>query len=225
MTMPQPLAPPPAAAPQEQSPDTAPMPPTWWRRNRIAVFALPLALLVTFAAAGDRLVDYWWTSDLRVEDARVPAGEAAVLTGVPPYFDLLEEDALVSEEEPVSIGVALVDIDRLAVLDDGFSESPLPDDTNAYEVTLGFEAPQPVETYCTLMIVGSDGARYGEAYDPLSQRPACTALDETGSAVEGPEGEWTNSFTVLTAAGAELDVVRVTYDGVHYVTLELPEGF
>ena len=38
----------------------------WWRRNRWALAALPVALALTLVAAGDRVRTLWWERDLRV---------------------------------------------------------------------------------------------------------------------------------------------------------------
>ena len=38
----------------------------WWRRNRWALAALPVVLVLTLVAAGDRVRTLWWDQDLRV---------------------------------------------------------------------------------------------------------------------------------------------------------------
>lgn len=194
----------------------------WLRRNRAGLVAVPIALAVTLAAASDRLVDYWWGDDLRVEDGRAAEGEVALLTGVPTYEEPSEDEPLVGETVPTTLGVSLVGVEPLTVLDDGYDTQPIPDGADAYRVDLAFRSESPVETSCRLMLVGDDGARYGDGNDPFHQYSPCARVDETAGTVSGPEGEWSNSFTILTAEGADLDVARLTYDGVHYVTLELP---
>lgn len=194
----------------------------WLRRNRIGLVLAPFALLLTFAAASDRIVDYWWTDDLRIEDAGVAAGETALLTGVPTYVEPDEDAPLVAETPPTLLGVSLIDVVPVRAYDDGYEDVPIPEGADAYRVDLAFQSAEPVETACRLMLIGDDGARYGDGNDPFHQYSPCAKQEESAGIVSGPEGEWRNSFTILTAEGADLVSARVTYDGVHYVTLTLP---
>lgn len=235
MTIPEPrhpdVAPPPPGsapvdrvAPPPPAEDVAPQPPGWWKRNRWAVVALPVALIVALGGAADRLVDYWWSDDLRIEDARVQTGEPAWLTGAPEYRDVLDEDEpLVAETPTTRVGVIVAGVDELSMLDDGYDESPIPDGSDAYRVDLAFHADTPVDTTCSLELVDADGARYTGENDPLHQYSPCTKTDEDSGTVYGPEGEWRNSFTILTKEGVDLEYARVSYDGVHYVTAVLPD--
>lgn len=231
MTDPEPLAPPVIPPPDGNRPrrrsrgtQEAPRRSGWWARNRWGVIALPLALALALGAASDRLGAYWWGTDLRVQDDRAAAGAMATLTGAPPYVERGDDGLPVDGEEPATrtIEVGLDRIEQLSVLDDGYSTEPIPDGSDAYQVRLSLASDAPIEPTCTLMLVGDDGARYGDGRDPLNQYEACSHIDEEDGRVDGPSGSWTNEFTILTAADAELDHARVTFDGVHYVRLDLP---
>ncbi|MGO1769646.1 MAG: hypothetical protein ACTHZX_06800 [Microbacterium sp.] len=226
MTDPEPLAPPVIEPETRQvARRRAPRAPSWWARNRWGLIALPLALLLALAAASDRLSEYWWGTDLRVQDGLAAAGETATLTQVPPSVERGDDGEPLGggdEPETETIGIGVERIDRLTALDDGYSTEPLPGGTDAYELRLALSSDAPIETTCTVMLVGSDGARYGDGRDPLNQYGACSRIDEDEGLVSGPTGSWTNEFTILTAAGAEIDHAIATYDGVHFVRLELP---
>ncbi|MGO1955484.1 hypothetical protein [Microbacterium sp.] len=223
MTNPEPLAPPlgdapaPPAEPPRRRRGARRHP--WWRRNRFGVIALPFALVIALGAASDRVAEYWWQEDLRVEVDRSAEEGTAQLTGVPEHD---EGDPESGEPATTTLTVALTEIDRLTVIDDGYASEPIPDGADAYSVHLAFDSGVPVEAECTVMLVGEDGARYGDGADPLQQYPACSYRDDEGDTEYGPSGQWENTFTIFTAEGADIDHVRVTYDGVHYVRLDLP---
>ncbi|WP_119697768.1 hypothetical protein [Microbacterium halotolerans] len=183
------------------------------------MIALPVALVIALGASSDRLAEYWWQEDLRIQVDRAAEGGTAQLTGVPEHRD---GDPEPGDPATTALTVGLTEIERLAAIDDGYSTEPIPDGADAYGVHLAFDSGVPVAAECTVILVGDDGARYGDGSDPLHQYPACSSRDAEGDTDYGPSGQWENTFTILAAEGADIDHVRVTYDGVHYVRLDLP---
>lgn len=192
----------------------------WWARNRWGVILLPVALALALLAASDRVADFWWSNDLRVETGRASMGETARLEGVTVYQDVDLAAGEEYEDLTTTMGVSLEGLERVLSVPSSFDEMPVPEGSDAYRVRLRLSADEPVTTDCSVILVDAGGARYGDGSDPLSQYSFCTRFDNQGGSDSSPSGEWTVDPVILTAAGAEIDHVLVTYDGVRYVRLD-----
>lgn len=144
----------------------------WWRRNRWALAALPLALALTVVAAGDRVRTLWWEQDLRRPTAVAPGATATFHQDV--------RDGL-GGTVPIEVRVGLDGVADARTLPDGLQ---LPPGTRAVQVDLTLTAdPDVVLVGCHLAVRDAAGTRYDyvsngwSAWQPTSP---CVPEDATG---------------------------------------------
>jgi hypothetical protein len=204
--------------------------PGWWRRNRWALVALPVALLLVLVASGDRVRTLWWDKDLRV----ATTAEAGARVGF-------------HQEVYDGVGGTLA-IDVQVVLDHVGDAAPLPEDmvlpvgTRAVQVDLTLSAdPDVVLAGCSLAVRDADGTRYEYVSNGWgAQQPVvpCVPQDTPGPALslgdlddvlsepEGPPrpGSWSVSPVVVVPEGVEVTDVVLWWQMPQYVQLPVPVG-
>ena len=200
----------------------------WWRRNRWALAALPVALVLTLVAAGDRVRTLWWEQDLRVPTA-VEVGE----TG---EFHQRVYDG-VGGTMPIDVEVQLDRVGDATVLPD---EMDLPDGTRAVQVDLTLSAdPELVLSGCVLAVRDAAGTRYdyvANAWGAFQAVIPCVPedtpgpqaslgdLDEKISATETPPrpATWSVSRVVVVPEGVDVTEVVLWWQKPQYLLLEVP---
>ncbi|WP_125773770.1 hypothetical protein [Antribacter gilvus] len=191
---------------------------TWWRRNRVWLVLVPVAVVAGLGASSYRLQDFWWEADLRHRLAHAAPGDPAR------YTDSYE-DPFTFETVTTDFRVRLEGLSP-ATLVPRWNDDPLPvpEGSDGYRVTLAFERAGESNLYgCQVILVDTDGNRYGDG-DPFRQMPQCHPAGDDGSVeLETPRTPWSAAPVVVTAAGAEITQVWVTMDGSNrYVSLEVP---
>ncbi len=130
----------------------------WWRRNRIGLALVPVALVGALAGNASRLNDYWWAIDLHTH-------QSAGADGVVHFRDHFDDGHV---RYPIEADISLVSVKRATgVTIDGASHPvSIPDDSQLWEVTTHWVAdPAIALDLCTLGIEGTDG-RYWERSQP-----------------------------------------------------------
>ncbi|MBO0901060.1 hypothetical protein J1G43_13915 [Cellulomonas sp. zg-ZUI22] len=158
------------AAPATTAPAApgTPAPTGWWRRNRWALVALPVALALTAVAAGDRVRTLWWEQDLRRPTTAAPGATVG-----------FHQD--VEGVGPIDVRLRLDDVRDAPRLPEGLE---LPAGARAVQVDLTLEADPDVPLVtCSLAVRDAAGTRYDYvaigwgAYQPASP---CVPADATG---------------------------------------------
>ncbi|MBE1878668.1 hypothetical protein [Myceligenerans pegani] len=201
----------------------------WWRRNAIWLAVLPLMVAAAAAAWSFRLMNLWWPTELVERVDSVGAGETAHFVG--DYYDLgLTDPALANTWVTREVDVRVLDVREV----DGLPQSVLaeidriPDGAAAWRVELELTAEPGTDLgLCQVMLVTSDGTRYGEASkagtrpDPLGQGNPCMPPDSMDS-IAPEAGTWQVSTVLLTRAGDTPDEIWFSFGNPHYVTLDVP---
>ncbi|MEO7235366.1 MAG: hypothetical protein ABIW80_08325 [Lapillicoccus sp.] len=133
---------------------------TWWRRNRLALVLVPVALVLAAAGNASRLDDYWWSRDLHQSVRPGDGGTAAVRTEY--------DDGTL--QYPITADVALTSVTRVSsVTLDGRSRTvTLPDDSALWRVVMHWTAdPSTVLSGCQIGIQGEDGRFWEKSYPDL----------------------------------------------------------
>lgn len=200
----------------------------WWRRNRWALVALPVALALTLVASGDRVRTLWWEQDLRRPTA-VAAGE----TG---DFHQRVYDGL-GGTLPVDVQVRLDGVGDATTLPD---EMALPEGTRAVQVDLTLSAdPDSVLSGCVLAVRDATGTRYdyvANAWGAFQAVIPCVPEDTPGpraslgdldEKISTPEtaprpATWSVSRVVVVPEGTEVTEVALWWQKPQYLLLEVP---
>ncbi|WP_421741270.1 hypothetical protein [Cellulomonas sp.] len=192
--------------------------PSWWRRNRWALVALPVALALALVAAGDRVRTLWWEQDLR-RPTTVAAGETAEF-----HQRVYDGDG---GTLPVDVEVRLDGVGEVTTLPE---DMELPAGTRAVQVDLTLSAdPDVVLTGCSLAVRDAAGTRYG--YDAggwgAAQSPMpCVPEDTPGPwAFADPDdlprpATWSVSPVVVVPDGVEITDVALWWQMPRYVLLQ-----
>lgn len=199
---------------------------TWWRRNRWALLALPFALLLAAAAAGDRIGAFWWQSGLH-QGVRAGVGETL-------DYRFTRDDA--DGEHPVEVGIA---VESVVETTTGWRDEQLtlPPGAKALRVTLRFTAdPRAVLRDCTIALRAADGTRYdytadmGGAFQPYwpcvppeAPGPGAVVLAGLAATDEGdPRPEtYTVEPVILVPADADPAAVLIWWGYPRYAELAL----
>ena len=140
----------------------------WWRRNRWALAALPVALALTLVAAGDRVRTLWWEQDLRV-----PTTVGAGATG-----DFHQQGY---DGSPIDVQVRLDGVADATTLPEDLE---LPPGTRAVQVDLTLSADPDVGlTGCLLAVRDAAGTRYdyvSNAWGAMQPVVPCVPEDAPG---------------------------------------------
>ena len=201
--------------------------PGWWRRNRWALVALPVALALALVAASDRVRTLWWEQDLRVPTTAA-AGSSVT------FHQRVYDGA--GGTLPVDVRVQLDGVRDATVLPEDLE---LPAGTRAVQVdlTLG-AAPDVVLTGCSLAVRDADGTRYGyvaSGWGALQAASPCVPQDAPGpwpplgdleDALSDPDAPprpstWSVSPVVVVPEGVEVTEVVLWWQLPQYVRLEV----
>jgi hypothetical protein len=218
---------PPTPAPGP-GPAPAPAPSGWWRRNRWALVALPLALLLVLAASADRVRTLWWEQGLHRPTVGAP-GETV-------SFDQRVRDGLGGTSR-IAVQVRLDGVHEPATLP---RDLVVPDGARAVQVDLTLAAdPDLVLAGCSLAVRDAAGTRYDYvsiawgAYQPVSPcvpedapgpMPSLGDLDDEDQAADpGPPrpATWTVSPVVVLPADVEPTDVVLWWQLPQHVLLQV----
>lgn len=202
--------------------------PGWWRRNRLALVALPLALAAALVASGDRLRTMWWENDLR-RPTVVAAGESA-------DFHQQVRDGL-GGTTPLDVKARLVGVHDAATLPEYLV---LPAGTRAVEVDLTLSAdPDVVLVGCRLAVRDEAGTRYDYvaqgwgAFQPVSPCvpeatpgpwPSLGDLDDVLSDHDTPARpySWSVSPVIVLPDDVEVADVLLWWQMPQHLRFEVP---
>ena len=202
--------------------------PSWTRRNRWGLLALPLALVAALAASSDRVKLYFWDEGLRQPQR---AAQGAWLDFRNTYSDS-------DGEHPLEVKVRLDAVRPASTLWQSESPLQLPAGTQAVEVELSLEAdPDLPLSICRLAVRDAEGTRYdylstiGSAQpfspcvppDAPGPQRALGALDEGRDVSDDPvrPESWTVKPVIMMPAGVEVTDVVLWWDQPDYVALSV----
>ncbi|WP_028046478.1 hypothetical protein [Cellulomonas sp. URHE0023] len=201
--------------------------PGWWRRNRWAVAALPVALTLALVASGDRVRTLWWIHDLRVPTTG-QVGETVTFRQ--------QVDGAVGAE-PVDVRVRLDRVHDAATLPD---DMVLPAGSRAVQVDLTLSAdPDIVLAGCSLAVRDAAGTRYEYvalgwgAMQPVAPcvpedapgpMPSLGDLDDELADSDSPPRPttWEVSPVIVVPDGVEVADVVLWWHMPQYLELEAP---
>jgi len=212
--------------------------PSWTRRNRWGLVALPLALVTALAASSDRVKLYFWDEGLR-QPQRAAQGT---------WLDFRDTYSDSEGEHPMAVKVRLDAVRPASTLWQSTSPLQLPAGTQAVEVELSLEAdPDLPLSVCRLAVRDAEGTRYdylstvgsAQPYSPCvppdapGPQRALGELDEgrdtdvgvgggdksTGDPVR-PES-WTVKPVIMLPAGVEVRDVVLWWDQPDYAALSV----
>ncbi len=191
-------------------------PPSWWRRNRWGLVALPVAVAAALAASSYRVEDYWWLEKPR---DLVEAGGGEWVT-----FSASQNDR--AGDVPFTVRVRLDGVRAAeAPLGEDHALEP-PDGVQAVAVDLSLSAEPDVPLAgCTLVVRDADGTEYAyQSSSPsISQATSpCVPPDARGPELDvfertdpdtGPRrpDEWSVSPVVLLPDGVEVAEVVLSW--------------
>ncbi len=134
----------------------------WWRRNRIGLALVPVALVGALAGNASRLNDYWWAIDLH-------AHQSAGADGVVHFRDHFDDGHV---RYPIEADISLVSVKRATgVTIDGASHPvSIPDDSQLWEVTTHWVADRPLPSTCARSASRAPTGATGSARNPTPSR-------------------------------------------------------
>jgi hypothetical protein len=215
------------SSPTVTPPDAPPA--GWWRRNRWALAALPVALVLTLVAAGDRVRTLWWEQDLR--------SPTTVDAGATGEFHQRVYDG-VGGTMPIDVQVHLDGVGDATTLPD---DMELPDGTRAVQVDLTLSAdPELVLATCVLAVRDAAGTRYeyeANAWgafqavvpcvpeDTPGPSPSLGDLDDVLSESDSPPrpATWSVSPVIVLPEDVEVTEVVLWWQKPQYLLLEVPD--
>ncbi len=201
--------------------------PGWWRRNRWALVALPVALLLVLLASGDRVRTLWWEQDLRVPSAADAGDDVEFHQRV---YDGLGGTA------PIDVQVRLDHVGEATTLPD---DLVLPAGARAVQVDLTLSAdPDAVLASCSLAVRDADGTRFDYVSngwgglqpvvpcvpeDTPGPSPSLGDLDDTLSEADTPArpATWSVSRVVVVPDGVDVADVVLWWQMPQYVRLDV----
>lgn len=202
----------------------------WWRRNRLGLVLLPVAIVAALAGNAQRLQTLWWEEGLR-------SPQRPDASGVVRFVDEYDDG---HHRWPITPALSVVSVEPADTLPgyQGRREPlTLPTDGMLWKVTLHVEAdPSLILTGCTLALVDAEGTRWesgSRAFTSEGREPAspCTPADRPGpSWLPGQESPVTDEGEerparydvdsyVVTVAGARPDEVWVWWDRPTFAAL------
>ena len=202
--------------------------PSWTRRNRWGLVALPLALVTALAASSDRVRLYFWDEGLR-QAQRAEQGA---------WLDFRNTYSDSEGEHPLAVKVRLDGVRPATALWRSASPLELAPGTQALEVELSLEAdPRLPLSICKLAVRDAGGTRYdylspiggSQPFSPCvppdapGPQRALGELDE-GRDISGepvrPES-WTVKPVIVLPAGVEVSDVVLWWDQPDYAALSV----
>lgn len=206
-------------------------PNTWWRRNRWALLALPLALGLVLVTGAGRIVMFWLPYELT---DRVAGGFGESISFTDDY-----RDAEGMHERIVDIAVTSVSADPVPT--DGQGEpvaDHAPAGTRLWEVELRIEAdPDMVLDGCVIGLVDAQGRvteRDTTLFPWSTSLDGCQPVDSVNPSMvlfEGMTTEpstrppaYTRTAQLLAAEDFEPVEVRVWWEPPTYLAVPLPDA-
>lgn len=211
------------------SPAVTPPAAGWWRRNRWALAALPVVLVLTVVAAGDRVRTLWWEQDLHAPVA-VDAGATGEL-----HQRVYDG---VGGTMPIDVRVHLDGVGDATTLP---RDMELPDGTRAVRVDLTLSAdPDIVLAGCELAVRDAAGTRYeyeANAWGAFQAVVPCVPEDTPGPAPSlgdlddvlseresAPRpATWSVSPVIVLPDDVEVTEVVLWWQKPQYLQLEVPD--
>lgn len=201
---------------------------SWWRRNRLAVLAIPVVLVLAVAANGLRLERFWWNTEFRSATA---GQQGEFVTFHQDYTDYLGSTSR-------TLKVRLEGVTEVAEVTKTYGGAqPIPDGVRALRVDLSFEAdPEQSVSGCWLGLVDDEGTMYefDEGFLDIAQDEpfACHELARPGPRVPTFKGQtrevtpgeerpasWQMHPVVLVPEDAEITEVRLWWELPQYLSL------
>lgn len=191
-------------------------PPSWWRRNRWGLVALPVAVAAALAASSYRVEDYWWLEKPR-DLVEAGGGEWVTFsasqydrTGDVPFTVRVRLDGVRAAEAPLGEDDALEPPDGVQAV--------------AVDLSLSAEPDVPLAG-CTLVVRDAAGTEYAyQSSSPsISQATSpCVPPDARGPELDLFEGidpdtgprrpdEWSVSPVVLLPDGVAVAEVVLSW--------------
>ncbi|MCK0112596.1 hypothetical protein MWU75_10635 [Ornithinimicrobium sp. F0845] len=206
----------------------------WWRRNRWALLALPVVLVVVALSGAGRIATFWWPLEM-TDGIETQVGEMTRFTD--DYVDAGGE-----HERTLRIAVRDVVPDADPVTSRGepvLGEGLLPEGTRLWQLQIDVEAdPETVLSGCRIALVDADG-RLAERDTTLlvwdAGWDACQPVDTANPSAQlfVDEGEherstrppaYSRTVQLLAAGDFEPIAVRVWWEPPTYLTARLPDA-
>lgn len=204
---------------------------SWWRRQRVALIALPFIVVASVAASSMYLQEFWWNRGFH--DA-APVSARGVASVSDEYDDGYQS-------YPIRAEVRLESAERISQIPGAYQPMELPEGAVLWEVRLAWKAdPDTVLTGCQVALHDTDGSIYLSgrgSFDAGAPLPVQSCLpDETPGpriqvgtvappALEEGEGprpaSWSTRVYVLTPEDARPDEVRIWWFLPTYAALPL----
>lgn len=244
--------PPPMDAPPEQGglPLTETTPPTvpsagrrgWWRRNRWALLALPVVLVVVAASGAGRAATFWLPNEL---SDRVDTQFDTMTHFADDYVDATGEHQrslkiavrdVVADPQPLDMAGEPV-TGGLGGEEPATAQDLLPQGTRLWQVDLDFEAdPETVLTICHVALVDAQGriterdtsllswnAGFDVCQPANTQNPTSQLfVDEEAHEPSTRPPAYSRSVQLVTADNFEPVAVRVWWEPPTYLSVRLP---
>jgi hypothetical protein len=176
----------------------------WWRRNRIWLLVLPVALALALAAASYRVVNIYLEKPYLDRVAEAAPGDSVAVE-----YDIGDGGTRRFRVELEAIG----EVRRVPDLTG--EPQAVPEGAVAYAVQLAFEAPRESDLDgCEVVLVDEAGRRYGdEVNDPMGQFDLCARTDDPEAEPESLPEQWEVAPVVLAAPGAAISEVWLSFPG------------
>lgn len=203
---------------------------TWWRRERIGLVLLPVALIAAMAASSSRIHEYWW--DRGFHDAAPRSAQ-----GVVSIADEYDDGFL---RYPIEADISLLSAEPVTELPGAYRPARVPTGSRLWEVRLQWDADPSVSlTGCSVALVEDDRLFVARTLDFDAGAPtaveACVPDETPGpkpvlgstaapavTAGESPRPQrWTTRTYVVAPTDAEPESVRVWWLLPTYAELPL----
>ncbi|WP_449515122.1 hypothetical protein [Cellulomonas sp.] len=187
----------------------------WWRRNRWALVALPVALLLVLIGAGDRVRTLWWEDDLRQSTTAEPGATVA-----------FHQQVLDGAGDPMPIDVR-VRLDAVGTATTLPEDMKLPAGTHAVQVDLTLSAdPDVALVNCQLAVRDAAGTRYdylSSGWGAMQPVAPCVPADAPGPwpSLGDLDGALTHSDDLPRPSTWSVSPVVVVPDGVEVTDVVL----
>jgi hypothetical protein len=202
--------------------------PSWLRRNRWWLLALPVSLALVVASSSYFVKDFWYDAGLH---HRLAEGEPGDLVTVTDDYS----DALGETSRTFSVRFSETGTWPVYPTQDGVATPPPGLEVRFVRLDFEAETDQALGT-CTVVVEDSDGRRY-EVPDAFVQIAQCTPADRSGPIVPGIAGQergelpyeqeprpptWSVTPRFLLPEGAEITRVLIWWQLPDYVELAAP---
>lgn len=208
------------------------MRPGWLRVNRWWLLALPLTLVLSAAASAYHVRTFWYDEGFHHRTATAEPGEPVRVVN---HF----EDGIGKTTR--TFRIRATGLTELNQVPDSLEETgkPVPKGATAYGVDLELTAdPDQDLNYCRVVLVDSDGRKYGGLdtdlfgqsnmcvpEDTPGPNPPLSKGDKRGQLDDGEDPRppsWSVEPVVLVPPGVDIRAVQISFTPPEYVELPLP---